>query len=450
MKKVDFLMVMEHKIRELEPLCLLKMELESRGYIAQIISLSDYRDTCVPKYEADVVLINGANSLKTADFQLRKYVVYKKIIRLNWEQVYSKRGEEQFSAWYDHPIKNECIQLAWGEYYKTLLEKRCAISPQNIFVGGHMAMDLCTPAFDQLYRSKNEISNQYHIPQKKQWVLFISSLSLVMLSEEECLRNLGDMMSKEYLVTRRNCEIETQKKLMEWLEEYLPNHEECIFLYRPHPAEAQSDLLIAMQKKFDNFQVVMDESINQWIKVCDRIFTWQSTSMANIYFAKKCCGILRPIEIDKVDDIRFYEDATFITTKKQFEDAMQGELQFPVSDQVIIRHYLFDEQVYAYQRVADICEKVFYSNIGVISPQTKEDIRQYQKKIEKKQSVLGRIKKILRSNQVIRIVYFRYRWLEGKVKHNMSTYDILTREHLRNNEVKDVMRRLQRCMERQE
>lgn len=448
MIKVDFLMVMEHKIRELEPLCLLKIELDGRGYTTQIISLSDYKDVVVPKYDAQVVLINGANSLKTADFQLCKYAKYKKIINLNWEQVYSKRGEEQFCAWYDHQIKNECIQLAWGEYYKTLLQKKCAVNPNNIFVGGHMAMDLCTPSFDKFYRDKESISNQYKIPVNKQWIIFISSLSLVALSEEECLQNLGDMMSADYLVERRNIEIQTQQTLMEWLEEYLPNHDESIFLYRPHPAEAQSDLLISMNRKYNNFVVVTEESINQWIKICDKVFTWQSTSIANIYFAKKKCGILRPVEINKIDDVRFYEHANFITSKKQFINAMEEDIQFPIAGEVIRRHYACDEEIYAYQRVADICEQTLHDNIGIISQQTKDDIREYQKEVRKEQNPITCVKRLLRGNFIIRTIYFAYRWGEGKLKRNMSMYDILTREHLKKKDIEDVMNRLHKCIER--
>ena len=57
-EKLDFLFVYEHKVRELENLCLLKYELDKRGYKTKIIHIEDAEalKAMRPIYHAKVVV----------------------------------------------------------------------------------------------------------------------------------------------------------------------------------------------------------------------------------------------------------------------------------------------------------------------------------------------------------------------------------------------------------
>ncbi len=62
MKELDFLFIYEHKVRELENLCLMKYELDRRGYKTKIVYVDDadmddlkaIRDAGVEIYIQDV------------------------------------------------------------------------------------------------------------------------------------------------------------------------------------------------------------------------------------------------------------------------------------------------------------------------------------------------------------------------------------------------------------
>ena len=41
MKELDFLFIYEHKVRELENVCLMKYELDRRGYKTEIVYIED-------------------------------------------------------------------------------------------------------------------------------------------------------------------------------------------------------------------------------------------------------------------------------------------------------------------------------------------------------------------------------------------------------------------------
>ena len=42
MQEYDFLLMYDHKVRELDNLCLLKYELDKRGYRTKILYINDY------------------------------------------------------------------------------------------------------------------------------------------------------------------------------------------------------------------------------------------------------------------------------------------------------------------------------------------------------------------------------------------------------------------------
>ena len=58
MEELDFLFIYEHKVRELENLCLMKYELDRRGYRTRIIYINDANNALSPKiiYKTKVLL----------------------------------------------------------------------------------------------------------------------------------------------------------------------------------------------------------------------------------------------------------------------------------------------------------------------------------------------------------------------------------------------------------
>ena len=123
-----------------------------------------------------------------------------------------------------------------------------------------------------------------------------------------------------------------------------------------YPASAVSQVIHAVEEVADrNYEIIRDYSIKQWIMCCDKIYTWYSTSVAEIYLAKKTCTILRPYEIDENMEIRIYQKGKFIKTQEEFEkDYLIENKKFPLDEKLINYYYNFKEE-YSYCKK---CSKV--------------------------------------------------------------------------------------------
>ena len=96
MQDYDFLLMYEHKVRELDNLCLLKYELDRRGYRTKILYANDYElvKSRTPMYRTKVLVIGYCYTSSS----IRDYASYRikfdKVINLQWEQVTTNEQEK--------------------------------------------------------------------------------------------------------------------------------------------------------------------------------------------------------------------------------------------------------------------------------------------------------------------------------------------------------------------
>lgn len=155
----------------------------------------------------------------------------------------------------------------------------------------------------------------------------------------------------------------SRAKILVWLEESLIRYPEKIFIYRPHPSENQADNVLALANKYNNFRIIADFGVKQWIKCCDKITTWYSTSVAEIYFANKSCCILRPIEIPYEFDVSVYDGANFIRDLESFFKFLENDAYtFPVNPEVIKKYYDVNNSQPTYIRLCDLLEDILSTN----------------------------------------------------------------------------------------
>ena len=173
-KEMDYLIIYEHASRELESVCLLKCELEQRGYTVKIC----YADDLWRKfYRPKVVIVPYIYS----DEEVREFSFFgkyraNKIINLQWEQIFCMNDEKKGFQKPSGSAK-DCVFLAWGEGNKRFLEN-CGVVPEKIKVTGSISTDFCSTRFHRLNRGRGYLAEHYHIPADKKWMLFISSFSL--------------------------------------------------------------------------------------------------------------------------------------------------------------------------------------------------------------------------------------------------------------------------------
>ena len=271
MRKYDFLFLYEVKNRELESLCLLKYELERRGYSVAIVQVLHHLHRtwlCLP-YSATILVTFALYN----DDRIRAFSGFcrdfKCIVNLQWEQIYRNRDESDLDTL--HHIKGSAcnmIHIAWGPFTADKLIDLCGISTSNVVKAGHIAMDFTKPKFHGYYMDREMLLRQYDISADKKILLFISSFSYVdipkSILESESYQQVGIS-----LMDFSQLSVLSQSTLFQWLRDILPRHPECIFIYRPHPVEIGSAMLAEMEDSLPNFHVIRDFSVKQWISAAD-------------------------------------------------------------------------------------------------------------------------------------------------------------------------------------
>ena len=92
-QKVDFLIRYEHKIRELESVMLLKLELERRGYTVGLVCNYEHRHD----YEPKVLIVPAGYYTEHFMYEMCKYSI-RKIANLQLEQLFQSRNEENLDS----------------------------------------------------------------------------------------------------------------------------------------------------------------------------------------------------------------------------------------------------------------------------------------------------------------------------------------------------------------
>lgn len=358
---MDILIYTEVDNRELDAACLIKTEMERRGYR---VAIERYNRICDagnmliyrPKmlilpwlYDSNFLFnfINENNQGKL------------KLVNLQSEQVLS----ENFILNNYHMPKEKCKEgyhLAWGrETAKRFVNN--GISEEHIIQAGNLNMDFNSKKFLTVYNTKNEMALEHNLDKEKKWVLFISSFTHPSMTEEERTRYLERFpFLKEFV----DISIKSQEVLIKWFERFVKENDDYEFIYRPHPVELNNRKLVGLENKYKNFHVISQKSVRQWIFVCEYNLTWFSTSIADVYFQKKPCAILRPLAIPREADCELFYDCESLKEYEEFLDFIKSKQQnaFPIRDERFEKYYGTLECGMIYEEFCDRLEDILKSN----------------------------------------------------------------------------------------
>ncbi|MBU3104460.1 surface carbohydrate biosynthesis protein [Clostridium gasigenes] len=356
---VDFLITYEHKARELENICLLKVELERRGYRVDIMHTQDLNRLRYLFAKKPKVILTHA-LYDNEDYYYHVNAIagnILKVVNLQWEQVLSK---EAYKKGFHNPKQKAALatHICWG---KETFERLITSGVEHCVITGAIQMDFLKNKFEEYYYKKEEIMKMYNI-RDKSIILYISSFTLANVSED----------FKENLKKRTNYDIDELSEIMintkietlRWIEEILKKDTEKTIVYRPHPNESCDKDLERLENEYKNFRVIKDLSVKQWIKVAEKIFTWMSTSIVEVYFANKSCYVLRPQEHNENLDAVIYKDSKIIDNYNEFEETLTSEKsdKFPINESEIFKYYQIDNSKYSYEKICDLLEEVLTTN----------------------------------------------------------------------------------------
>ena len=358
---LDFLILYEHVTREYESLLLLKAELRRRGYTAEIRQLLDRKKLKYFTLKKPRVLVS---SCMYDDEAINSHVYNNvgrcdRVVNLHWEQILSDTQEE--APWFNfNGNAKQCVQTCWGEKTRQRLIAH-GVPEQNCPVTGAVMMDFLRPEFAGYFKDKAALCREHGLNPDKRLMLYISSFGYASMSEAE-VRELSEMSGEDFTAFARTNRV-SMAQTLDWFDRYLAEHPEAQLVYRRHPSEWNSPALDALAQKRPNFHVIFADSVKQWIVAADDIYLWMSTAIAEVYFAGKCCRILRPAPIEHEYDPVIYRNAAYLTDYAAFSaaaDAWQtwSETPFPIAREVIEGYFDSGEKP-AYLRMADLLEQVW-------------------------------------------------------------------------------------------
>lgn len=397
-EEVDFLMIYEHKVRELENLCLIKYELERRGYKVVIKHIEDEEalDAVKPIYHAKVVTTMACYQNASLEWHTKDFVSFDKVIDMQWENIVYPKDERAGVFKNYTGIGREVVRVSWGEANKRRLLKAAHMDERNIKVVGHVGMDFLRDSLRGYYMSREALFKEYGLPTDKKVLLFASPFYADNLSEQYiagmCKKH-GDDWRDYYAFMMRS-----EKTILEWMEKLCNDRDDIVVIYRPHPGHIGKHMS-EVADRCPNFKVISEKSVKQWILACDLIYTGNSSTIVEAFFADKMCYLLFPYEVTDGFELKLVSKGEKIRDYEQFyQSAVEQGGTFPISQEAINDIYLVDD-VPSYVKFADMAEEVIKDPSYAL---TREQLSSYRKK----QPVTVKVQKMLQRQDWF---YDRYR-----------------------------------------
>ena len=309
--KTDVLIVIEHKVRELEGACLLKYEFEKRGYSVVIDSIYPNKELLPLKYTANIIIVPWAYNDKDMEYLkcFFKYSPNAKLINMHYEQ-YSGQDDKNICLPSGDAIG--VFHVSWGKKFTDGLIKSGCL-PEMIFTVGSIRLDFYKEKLKEIFSSKECLSNKYNINKNKEWILFIANGYHLMPDWKiDSIAN-----SDERIYEKKDAAIKCRLDFLQFVDKYLSINNDKIFIYRPHPVYADldkknRDLNNLLKKYPNNFYVIADMSINSWLVNSDLCISFHSTSAVECCACKTPYYLFRTKNIAKELDYSFFNDYKYI------------------------------------------------------------------------------------------------------------------------------------------
>lgn len=360
MKKVDFLFIYEVRNRELENICLLAAELEKRGYTTAFVNSWYASSNVIPDYEAEVVVVSACYSTNTYTFFTKYATRFKKVVNMQWEQILhngyvESPGTTSWDFW-GESLKTR--HVCWGENTKNRLMTKFGVPEEFLRVCGCIPLDFYRSEFRTRFIPREKLFRDNGLDTEKTTMLFISSFSFTSLP-----LNTRPKSSVDFSDVHAKSVVDSQKEIAAWMEKACREYPDIQFIYRAHPAEAQAEFLLNLERENKNFFCLSKEPIKHWIMACDKIYNWTSTAAAEVYVSGKQSFVVEPVPLDHRVTYRLFENIDSIKDYDSFKASLELPLDAkaqPVDDALMNECYN-QTDVPNYKRVADMMVETFHS-----------------------------------------------------------------------------------------
>lgn len=354
---MDFLIIYERKLRELENALLLKIELESRGYTCEIKQY--YEVDKIPffirkKYKA--ILVPYLYVYKSIPRIFSRFGQADMLVNLQYEQVLSKKWED-IGHHNPHGEAKKAIHICWGDATKKRLVES-GVSAENLEVLGALQLDLLRPEYrDEKDKLRQKFSKAYALDNQRKWNVFLSSFTYANISEDRLKMN--ESVANTDLSDFPRIHTQARDEILNWFESILQKDPENYLIYRPHPDELNLEPVEILAEKYPNFKIIREQAVKKWLEVVDNVYSWYSTSVIEAHFLNRGYSILRPTFLPDDFDSVLIKKAKFIVDYEQLEvQYFSGEIeQMAIKESDIQQYYRTDTEVPAFKKYVDFLEK---------------------------------------------------------------------------------------------
>jgi surface carbohydrate biosynthesis protein len=344
-------------------MCLVKNELERRGYVVGITTTYDEQRMRFMDRRWPTVVLTPALYGESNLFAFVYWIAgaCRKVVNIQWEQALTNQDESD-PSFFQNPkgAARHAVHLCWGEQPRQRLV-RAGVPDHKAVTVGPPQMDALRPDMRAMHKSREQLAALTGLDSEREWIVFTSSFSFVNMTQEEFeteLKSIGPSLRDFVQVS-----VASQKAILDWFVQASRAFPEKIFIYRPHPSESAAPWLEALADAHENFRVIGDFSVRQWFVCADRVFTWYSTSAAEAHFAGKACAVLRPVPIPEPLDVSIFRGAKMIERVDQFLDSLAGrDSSFTLDSQLLAQYFDVDPKRPSYQKICDLLEDVLRTN----------------------------------------------------------------------------------------
>lgn len=380
MLELDFLFIYEHKVRELENLCLMKYELDRRGYKTKIVYIDDAANAIAdrPVYHAKVVCTMACYDNYTLFWHTKEFVRFEKVIDLQWENIVYPKDEKREGAYKNYlGIGKDVVHVSWGRQNVKRLLEAAHLDKKKVKLTGHVGMDFLRSPLNRYYLSREKLFEKYQLPMDKQVILFASPYYGDNLSQDY-VGGMCERFGEDWLdYYKFMCA--SQKIVLSWFEKVCTENPDVIIIFRPHPGHP-STMANELANRCNNFRIISGESVKQWIITCDRVYTGNSSVIVEAFFAKKMCNLLFPLPTTPGFELKLITDSKKITDYEEFAQSISADdWEFPTPKESIEEIYLIDWETFNYIKFADMAEEVLHDDFYRLSKKQLRDYKEYSR-----------------------------------------------------------------------
>lgn len=388
MRELDFLFVYEHKVRELENLCLIKYELDRRGYKTEIryIEVAENELAVKPFIYTKVLLVMSCYDNHALEWQIKDYVKFDKVIDMQWENIVYPKDEEREDAFKNYKeIGKGVPHVSWGQQNVKRLLKAAHLDQKMVKLVGHVGMDFLREPLCRYYLSREELFQKYDLSAENKTIFFASPYYGDSLPQEyiaDMCARFGENWTEYY---KFMCD--SQHIVLKWFENICAENPDIQVVFRPHPGHP-SLMVQKVAERCSNFHIIAGESVKQWIVTCDKIYTGNSSVVVEAFFARKMCQLLFPLPVTDGFELKLISDSRRLTDYEQLRKSVLAAVEeFPTPQSSIEEIYLIDWNTPSYIKFADMAEEVLKDDSYKLTAKQIKEIHNYSTSVRVQKAI---------------------------------------------------------------